>query len=147
MTEIPIRDAFTFDDVLLEPAASDVIPSQVKPNTQLTANISLSIPLISAAMDTVTEAQMAIAMAQEGGLGIVHRNFSIEQQADEIRKVKRFESGMVIDPLTLTPDMSMAEVLEIKRQKNIRFPGCCRPWRKESRSAFGYFDQSRYALL
>ncbi|AKE40633.1 inosine 5-monophosphate dehydrogenase [Corynebacterium kutscheri] len=100
----------TFDDVLLLPDASDVIPSDVTTKTQLTRNISLNIPVVSAAMDTVTESRMAIAMAREGGMGIVHRNLSIEEQASQVETVKRSESGMVTDPITCRPDMTIAEV-------------------------------------
>ncbi|AEG81011.1 MULTISPECIES: IMP dehydrogenase [Corynebacterium] len=100
----------TFDDVLLLPDASDVIPSEVSTSTQLTRNISLNIPIVSAAMDTVTEARMAIAMAREGGMGVLHRNLSIEEQAQHVETVKRSESGMVTDPVTCSPDMSIAEV-------------------------------------
>lgn len=100
----------TFDDVLLLPDASDVIPSEVSTSTQLTRNISLNIPIVSAAMDTVTEARMAIAMAREGGIGVLHRNLSIEEQAQHVETVKRSESGMVTDPATCSPDMSIAEV-------------------------------------
>jgi len=95
----PVPEALTFDDVLLVPAYSDVVPTQVSTQTQLTRNITLNTPLMSAAMDTVTESRLAIAMAQQGGLGVVHRNLSIEQQAGEIDKVKRSESGMIRSPL------------------------------------------------
>lgn len=100
----------TFDDVLLIPDASDVIPSEVSTSTQLTRNIRLNIPIISAAMDTVTESRMAIAMAREGGLGVIHRNLSVEEQAAHVETVKRSESGMVTDPVTCSPDMTIAEV-------------------------------------
>jgi len=110
------REAFTFDDVLLEPGASEVLPGSVDTRTNLTKTIALNIPLISAAMDTVTEARLAIAMAQAGGLGIVHRNLSIEQQADEVRRVKRYESGMVINPITIHPDETLADLLAIKER-------------------------------
>ncbi|MCQ9343189.1 IMP dehydrogenase [Corynebacterium kozikiae] len=100
----------TFDDVLLIPDASDVIPSEVTTSTQLTRNISLNIPIVSAAMDTVTESRMAIAMAREGGLGVIHRNLSVEEQAAHVETVKRSESGMVTDPVTCSPDMTIAEV-------------------------------------
>ena len=93
------HDALTFDDVLLLPAFSDVLPSQVDLTTQLTRNIRLNIPLLSAAMDTVTEARLAIAMAQEGGIGIIHKNMPIERQAREVRLVKKFESGVIRDPV------------------------------------------------
>src|SRR5258708_30153499 len=98
-----IRQAFTFDDVLLTPAASPVLPIETSTRTRLTRAIDLGIPLISAAMDTVTESALAIAMAQAGGLGVIHRNMAIERQADEVRKVKKFEAGMVVNPLTIHP--------------------------------------------
>ena len=97
-----IRDAFTFDDVLLEPARSTVLPADTDISTQLTQSINLQIPLMSAAMDTVTEHRLAIAMAQAGGIGVVHKNFTIDEQAAEIAKVKKFEAGMVVNPLTIT---------------------------------------------
>jgi len=103
MINSPIPEALTFDDVLLVPAFSEVVPNQVDTQTQLTRNITLNTPLISAAMDTVTESRLAIAMAQQGGIGVVHRNLTIEQQAGEIDKVKRSESGMIVDPVTITP--------------------------------------------
>lgn len=107
-----IREGLTFDDVLLLPAASNVQPAEVSTNTQLTRNISLSIPLLSAAMDTVTESYMAIAMAQNGGLGVIHRNLTPDRQAEEVRRVKRYESGMVVNPITIRPDATLAEALE-----------------------------------
>ena len=103
MIELPVPEALTFDDVLLIPAYSEVVPNQVGTQTQVTRNITLNIPLLSAAMDTVTESRLAIAMAQQGGIGVVHRNLSIEQQAAEIDKVKRSESGMIVDPVTISP--------------------------------------------
>ena len=108
-----IRDALTFDDVLLEPGYSEVIPSDVTTGTRLSDQISLNIPFLSAAMDTVTEAPMAIAMAQVGGLGIIHKNFSIKDQARQVRAVKRFVSGMVVNPFTLHPDQPLREALEL----------------------------------
>jgi IMP dehydrogenase len=108
-----VAESLTFDDVLLVPAHSLVQPAQVKTHTQLTKRIKLGIPLLSAAMDTVTESSMAIAMAQMGGLGIIHRNLTPEQQAEEIRKVKRFESGMVADPITIHPSSTLQEALEL----------------------------------
>ena len=98
-----ILDGFTFDDVLLEPAASNVLPSGTNTSTKLTKNIGLGIPLLSAAMDTVTESRLAISMAQAGGIGVIHKNLSPEEQADEVRKVKKFESGMVVNPITIRP--------------------------------------------
>ena len=103
MIHFPVPEALTFDDVLLLPARSDVVPANANVQTQLTRNISLNIPVLSAAMDTVTESHMAIALAQQGGLGIVHRNLTIEQQAEEVDKVKRSESGMIVDPVTMSP--------------------------------------------
>jgi IMP dehydrogenase len=108
-----ITEAFTFDDVLLVPAASSVLPPDVSTRTRLTKTIELGIPLISAAMDTVTESQLAIAMAQAGGLGVIHRNMPIEQQANEVRKVKKFEAGMVIDPVTVDSDATLADALSL----------------------------------
>ncbi len=108
-----IREALTFDDVLLEPAHSEVLPAEVDVHTKLTREIELGIPLVSAAMDTVTEADLAIAMGQHGGLGIIHRNLAIEAQAEEVRKVKKFEAGMVVNPITLGPDATLAQALEL----------------------------------
>src|SRR5215467_7570941 len=108
-----IREALTFDDVRLVPAASEVLPSQVDTRTKLTKTIELGIPLISAAMDTVTEAGLAIAMAQAGGMGVIHRNLSIEEQAEHVRRVKRFESGMVVNPVTIAPDATLADALSL----------------------------------
>ncbi len=108
-----IQTYLTFDDVLLKPAASEVLPAGVDTRTRITKNIALGIPLISAAMDTVTESALAIAMAQNGGMGVIHKNLSIEQQAREVRKVKKFESGMVVDPVTITPDATLAEAMEV----------------------------------
>ncbi|MDR2196127.1 MAG: IMP dehydrogenase, partial [Gallionellaceae bacterium] len=111
-----IQKALTFDDVLLVPAHSSVLPREVSLRTQLTRNITLNIPLLSAAMDTVTEARLAIALAQEGGIGIVHKNMSEKAQALEVSKVKRFESGVVKDPVTVAPDMSVRDVMALTRQ-------------------------------
>ncbi len=116
-----VRKALTFDDVLLVPAHSLVVPRDVSLKTRLTRSISLNIPLVSAAMDTVTDARLAIAIAQEGGLGIVHKNMSPAKQAAEVAKVKRFESGVVKDPLTIPPTMSVRDVVELKKQ--YRFSG------------------------
>ncbi|MGH9587173.1 MAG: IMP dehydrogenase, partial [Acidobacteriaceae bacterium] len=119
MIEHPVPEALTFDDVLLVPAYSDVVPAQVSTQTRLTRNITLNTPLLSAAMDTVTESRLAIAMAQQGGLGIIHRNLSIEQQAGEVDKVKRSESGMIVDPVTMTPDQLISDALEVMRRYKI----------------------------
>ncbi len=119
MIHFPVPEALTFDDVLLLPARSDVVPATVNTQTRLTRNITLNIPIISAAMDTVTESRMAIAIAQQGGMGIVHRNLSIEQQAGEVDKVKRSESGMIVDPITMSPDDKISDALEVMRKYRI----------------------------
>lgn len=113
------REAYTFDDVLLEPAASSVLPTEVDTRTRLTRSIELGIPLISAAMDTVTEARMAIAMAQAGGIGVIHKNLTIEEQAREVAAVKKFESGMVVNPLTVRPDATLADALALMERHGI----------------------------
>ena len=113
---MPILEALTFDDVLLTPAESDVLPAQVDTRTRLTGTIDLGIPLLSAAMDTVTESHMAITLAQLGGIGVIHKNLSPEDQALEVRKVKKFEAGMVSDPVTISPDATLAEVMALKEQ-------------------------------
>ena len=113
------REALTFDDVLLQPDYSDVLPREVDLSTRLTSEITLNIPLLSAAMDTVTEAGLAIALAQEGGIGIIHKNMTPEQQAHEVLLVKKFESGIVRDPITVSPDMSIREVIELTKAMNI----------------------------
>ena len=115
----PVRKALTFDDVLLVPAHSLVVPGDVNLRTRLTAHVALNIPLLSAAMDTVTEARLAIAIAQEGGLGVVHKNMAPAKQAAEVAKVKRFESGVVKDPITIPPTMSVREVLALTRKHRI----------------------------
>ena len=114
-----IQEALTFDDVLLVPAHSAVLPREVELKTQLTKKITLNIPLVSAAMDTVTEARLAIAIAQEGGIGIIHKNMTIEQQATEVLRVKKYESGVIKDPITVSPDVTVREVLELTHAKNI----------------------------
>ena len=119
MITSPIPEALTFDDVLLVPAYSEVVPNQVNTQTQLTRNITLNTPLISAAMDTVTESRLAIAMAQQGGIGVIHRNLTIVQQAGEIDKVKRSESGMIVDPVTISPEQPIADALELMRRFKI----------------------------
>jgi IMP dehydrogenase len=114
-----LEEALTFDDVLLVPAFSRVVPHSVSLGTQLTRGIRLNLPLVSAAMDTVTEHRLAIAMAQEGGIGIVHKNMMIETQVREVTRVKRFESGIIIDPITVSPDQTIREVIELTNAKNI----------------------------
>ena len=116
MAQDGIPEALTFDDVLLMPAESAVLPAEVDTSTRLTNSIPLNIPLISAAMDTVTESDMAIAMAQAGGIGVIHRNMSVEAQASEVYRVKRFESGLVLDPVTISPDSTIGELRAIKSQ-------------------------------
>ena len=119
MLDGPIPEALTFDDVLLLPAKSDILPSRADVTTQLTRNIRLNVPLVSAAMDTVTESRLAIAMAQQGGIGIVHKNLSIEAQAEEVDRVKRSESGMIVDPITVAPEQRISEALELMRKDKI----------------------------
>src|SRR3989441_3562136 len=119
MIHFPVPEALTFDDVLLLPARSDVVPALANTQTQLTRNIRLNIPIISAAMDTVTESHMAIALAQQGGLGVIHRNLDVEQQANEVDKVKRSESGMIVDPVTMAPDDKVSDALEVMRKYKI----------------------------
>ncbi|WP_169568728.1 IMP dehydrogenase [Sneathiella limimaris] len=114
-----IREAYTFDDVLLQPAASDILPAQAKTTTRLTNKIELGIPLISSAMDTVTEAPMAIAMAQAGGIGVIHKNLSIQEQAQEVQRVKKFEAGMVVNPLTISPEAPLSEALHLMQINKI----------------------------
>jgi len=116
-----LQKALTFDDVLLVPAQSDILPRDVSLRTRLTRTISLNIPILSAAMDTVTEARLAITLAQEGGIGIVHKNMNAQAQAAEVAKVKRFESGVVKDPMTISPDMAVREVMELSRR--LKFSG------------------------
>jgi len=119
MERHPLGEGLTFDDVLLVPAASDVLPRMTDVSTQLTRRIALRIPLVSAAMDTVTEARTAIAMAQEGGIGFVHKNLPVATQASQVAQVKKFESGMVADPLTVDPEQSISEALDIMRRSHI----------------------------
>src|SRR5258706_10313573 len=119
MNSSSIRDALPFDDVLLVPGASEVLPGQVDTRTRLTKTVELGIPLVSAAMDTVTEAGLAIAMAQAGGMGVIHKNLGIEEQAEHVRRVKRFESGMVVNPVTIGPDASLADALSLMERHHI----------------------------
>src|SRR5512139_2311433 len=113
MLQDGIREGLTFDDVLLEPARSAVLPTEVDTRTCLTRKIALNIPIVSAAMDTVTESHLAIALAQQGGIGIIHRNMAIEKQAEEVDRVKRSESGMIVDPVTIDPDARISDALNL----------------------------------
>jgi IMP dehydrogenase len=111
--------ALTFDDVLLRPGLSDVLPSAVDIRSRITRDIPLNIPIIASAMDTVTEANMAIAMAQAGGIGVIHRNLEPETQAEQVRRVKRFESGMVVNPVTIGPSAKLVEALDLMKANGI----------------------------
>jgi IMP dehydrogenase len=108
-----IREAYTFDDVLLKPGRSDILPSEADIRSHVTRTIPLNIPIIASAMDTVTEARMAIAMAQAGGIGVIHRNFDVDGQAAQVRQVKKYESGMVVNPLTIGPDAMLSDALAL----------------------------------
>src|SRR5512133_3010161 len=114
-----VQDAITFDDVLLIPSQSDFVPSDADTRTRLTRNIELNIPLVSAPIDTVTEAALAIALAQEGGIGIIHKNLSIENQAREVEKVKRSENGVITDPITLPPSATIALARKVMQEYNV----------------------------
>lgn len=119
LSDYLISEYLTFDDVMMLPNYSEILPAEADTRTQLTRNISLNIPIISAAMDTVTESKLAIAMAQAGGIGCIHKNLSLKEQADEVRRVKKFESGIVINPLTISPDDTLADALKIMKEYNI----------------------------
>src|ERR1051326_4748411 len=119
MIDGSIREGLTFDDVLLEPARSEVIPAEADTKTLFTRGIRLNIPIVSSAMDTVTESHLAIALAQQGGIGIMHRNMSIERQAEEVDRVKRSESGMIVDPITISPDKKISDALEMMKRYRI----------------------------
>src|ERR1700745_1833118 len=119
MIHFPVPEALTFDDVLLLPSRSDIVPALASTQTQLTRNIQLNIPIVSAAMDTVTQWHMAIAIAQQGGIGIIHRNLTIEQQTNEGDKVNQSESGMIDDPVTMSPDAKVSDALEVMRKYKI----------------------------
>src|SRR5262245_16121534 len=117
--QFPIQEALTFDDVLLVPSYSEVLPRETDISTQLTTDIRINVPILSAAMDTVTEKELAISMARSGGLGFIHKNMSIEQQALQVRSVKRSESGMIIDPVTLREDAKVKDALQLMSQHRI----------------------------
>ena len=112
-----LLEGLTFDDVLLVPSRSSVLPANADTRTHLTKRIPLNIPIISAAMDTVTESHLAIALAQQGGIGIIHRNMTIERQVEEVDKVKRSESGMIVDPVTIRPDQPITEALDLMKDR------------------------------
>src|SRR4029453_19349155 len=114
-----LREALTFDDVLIEPGLSQVMPSDADLRTRITREIALKIPIVASAMDTVTEVRMAIAMAQAGGLGVIHRNLEAEDQAEQVRQVKKFESGMVVNPVTIRPSATLAEALDLMKKHSI----------------------------
>ena len=136
------KEGLTFDDVLLVPAESRVLPNDVSTRTRLTRTIELAIPIVSAAMDTVTEARLAIALAREGGIGIIHRNLSIEDQVAEVDKVKRSESGMIVEPVTLPPDALVADALELMARYHISR----RPDHRRGRRARRHPHEPRPAL-
>src|SRR6185437_9981429 len=119
MVPAAIPEGLTFDDVLLVPSRSEVMPAEADTRTRLTRKISLKIPIVSAAMDTVTESHLAIALAQQGGLGFIHRNMSLERQAEEVDRVKRSESGMIVDPVTIEPERKISEALELMKRYRI----------------------------
>src|SRR4029434_6977636 len=115
-----IREAFTFDDVLLKPGLSDILPSEADIRSHVTRTIPLNIPIIASAMDTVTEARMAIAMTQSGGIGVIHRNFDPDGQAAQVRQVKKYESGMVVNPLTIGPEAKLSEATALMKDTRFR---------------------------
>ena len=136
-----ILEGLTFDDVLLVPQRSPVLPNQVDTSTYVTRKIKLNIPILSSAMDTVTESHLAIALAQQGGIGIIHRNMSIERQAEEVDRVKRSESGMIVDPVTIDPEQKISDALEVMKRFRISGVPVTREW-KTSRDS----NQSRPAV-
>ena len=119
MIDEPLPEGLTFDDVLLVPARAACLPAETDTRTWVTRKIRLNIPVVSSAMDTVTESHLAIALAQQGGIGIIHRNMSIEQQAEEVDRVKRSESGMIVDPVTIAPTQKISDALEVMRRYRI----------------------------
>src|SRR5450432_81018 len=119
MIDANIQEGLTFDDVLLIPARSEVLPGEVDTRTRLTRNITLNIPIVSAAMDTVTESHLAIALAQQGGIGFIHRNMNIDRQAEEVDRVKRSESGMIVDPITIVPEEDISAALAVMQRYRI----------------------------
>src|SRR5207302_3733918 len=127
MIDGAIPEGLTFDDVLLLPGKSSVLPSEVDTRTCLTRKIAINVPMVSAAMDTVTESRLAIAMARQGGVGLIHRNMPVDRQAEEVDKVKRSESGMIVDPVTIPPELSVRQALEIMTKYHVHaLPAPCR---------------------
>ncbi len=142
-----IREAFTFDDVLLKPGLSEILPSDADVRSHLTRAVPLNIPVIASAMDTVTEARMAIAMAQAGGIGVIHRNFDIDGQAAQVRQVKKYESGMVVNPLTIAPDAMLVDALKLMKENGISgIPVVTGGERRQARQAGRHPHQPRRAL-
>src|SRR6266566_9002934 len=119
MIDGPIQEGLTFDDVLLVPGRSAVLPSEVETQTNFTRKLKINVPLVSAAMDTVTESRLAIAMAQQGGIGLIHRNMPVDRQAEEVDRVKRSESGMIVDPVTVDPEQKISDALEVMKRYRI----------------------------
>jgi len=142
-----IREAYTFDDVLLKPGLSDILPSEADIRSRLTRAIPLNIPIIASAMDTVTEARMAIAMAQAGGIGVIHRNFDPDGQAAQVRQVKKYESGMVVNPLTIGPDAMLSDALTLMNDHGFfRDSRGHRGRRRQARKAGRHSHQPRCAV-
>ena len=140
------REALTFDDVLIRPGLSDVLPSDVDIRSRVTRSIPLNIPIIASAMDTVTESQMAIAMAQAGGIGVIHRNLEPEEQAAQVRQVKKFESGMVVNPLTIEPNATLQQALDLMKDNRISGIPVVEGAGREARQAGRHPHQPRRAL-
>ena len=138
--------ALTFDDVLLQPGHSEVLPGEADLATRIAGDIDLNIPILSAAMDTVTEARLAIAMAQAGGIGVIHRNFTPAEQAEQVRQVKKFESGMVVNPVTIGPDATLAEARALMRAHGISGIPVVEGGRRQDRPAGRHPHQSRRPL-
>ena len=142
-----IREAYTFDDVLLKPGLSDILPSEADIRSHVTRAIPLNIPIIASAMDTVTEARMAIAMAQAGGIGVIHRNFDVDGQAAQVRQVKKYESGMVVNPLTIGPDAMLSDAMALMTDHGFSgIPGRHRRQQRRARQTGRHPDQPRRAL-
>ena len=141
MIEGPIPEALTFDDVLLLPGKSSILPAQADTRTCLSRKISLNIPIVAAAMDTVTDSRLAIAIARQGGIGFIHRNMTIDRQAEEVDRVKRSESGMIVDPVTIAPELSVRQALDIMNKYKVSGLPVTR-----GHAPGGHSHQSRFAL-